>query len=299
MADFIPIQSFQDASASSLQTSRLADLQRQSAVKSGEPLTDAKKAEYQKAAKGFESMFINMMMKQMRTSMLEEKKPGEESMSFGADTLQGFTDLQFADYAVTQGGTGLASQIYQHLTGEKLPTVTQTTGVNSSLPQSDKPMLDLSGAKSKISAPLQQKGNFIDKVTSRLKPFEKTISQAAQTHNVPVSLIKGVIAAESAGKSTAQSAAGAKGLMQLMDATAGDLGVDNSFDASQNIAGGVKYLDMMLKKFDGNVENALAAYNAGAGNVQKYNGIPPFKETQSYVRNVLRYASQFEEDNLA
>lgn len=128
-----------------------------------------------------------------------------------------------------------------------------------------------------------------ENILAGAEKYSSEIKKAAQTYDVPEKLIAAVMKQESNFNSSVVSSAGASGLMQLMPTTARYLGVEDRFDPQQNIMGGAKYLRQMLDKFDNNIETALAAYNAGPGNVNKYGGIPPFTETQNYVKNVLNY----------
>ena len=137
------------------------------------------------------------------------------------------------------------------------------------------------------------KNNGIHAGAGEKETIEKCIQEAALKYGLAPQLIKAVIKAESGFKVDAVSVAGAQGLMQLMPATANDLGVTNPFDIRQNIDGGTRYLRQMFDLFDGDARLALSAYNAGPGNVQKYGGDVPFPETRRYVARVLASVGDF------
>ena len=134
---------------------------------------------------------------------------------------------------------------------------------------------------------LGEKTNAIQQTT-----LDDYFQEASQTYGVPVSLLKAVAKAESNFDQSVVSSAGAVGVMQLMPETAKDLGVKNIYDTKENIMGGAKELSQLLERYDGDLTLTLAGYNAGIGNVQKYGGVPPFKETQNYIKKVTAYLGQ-------
>jgi soluble lytic murein transglycosylase-like protein len=130
-------------------------------------------------------------------------------------------------------------------------------------------------------------------LTARSSEFDHMLTDAAQRYNLDPALLKAVAQTESNFSSAAVSHAGAKGVMQLMDATARQLGVTNSFDPAENIDGGARYLRQMLDRYQGNEVLAVAAYNAGPGAVDKWGGLPPYAETRAYVPRVLGLREQY------
>ncbi|MBR6014775.1 MAG: lytic transglycosylase domain-containing protein [Firmicutes bacterium] len=128
--------------------------------------------------------------------------------------------------------------------------------------------------------------------TSKEYDLDAIFEKAAATYDVPVKLLKAMAKAESNFNVNAVSSCGAQGIMQLMPATSAALGVTDPFDPEQNIMGGAKYISDKIKKYDGDIKLALAAYQAGSGNVAKYGGVPPFKSTQTYIKNIYNYMGE-------
>jgi len=133
---------------------------------------------------------------------------------------------------------------------------------------------------------------------SEINKYDQLILRASRKYNVDSALVKAVIKAESNFNHQAVSPKGARGLMQLMPTTATSLKVQDSFHPENNIEGGVRYLGYLLNVFKGNLSLALAAYNAGEAAVARHHyNIPPYRETQTYVRRVLQYFSQYRNEN--
>lgn len=198
------------------------------------------------------------------------------------NALQTFGAVQ--TYAEQGDNSSMFTELLQEMLTEISPTTASTSMSENLLGQLS------SGFSSSITfdsiPPVVATDN---KTTTQTGDIADIIRQAAEKYNLPEKLIESVIKQESNFNPNAVSHAGASGLMQLMPGTANHLGVNNRFDPMENVMGGSKYLRQMLNQFDGNIDVALAAYNAGPGNVKKYGGIPPFKETQNYVQKVLGY----------
>ncbi len=152
---------------------------------------------------------------------------------------------------------------------------------------------DVEGTKEQEDVFQQKLFNMPKPETAKLSgsaaDYQQIISEVSNQHGVPESLISAMIRAESNYNPKAVSAKGAVGLMQLMPETARSLGVRNIYDSYENIEGGTRYLKQLLDKFDGNLIHSLAAYNAGPGAVERYGGVPPYEETNRYIKNVLKY----------
>jgi soluble lytic murein transglycosylase-like protein len=183
------------------------------------------------------------------------------------------------------------AQLDAYMNGIDTKVRRQLETYSSQSPQSFDSILESSletGSK-KVKATLK-KDDFSRLPQNFEEYLENTTAEIANQYGVDLSpaLVRSVIKQESGFNPNAKSGAGAEGLMQLMPATAKGLGVYNSLNPYQNLKGGVTYLAQMLKKFDGNLQKSLAAYNAGPKAVEKYGGIPPYRETQNYVESIMR-----------
>ena len=182
--------------------------------------------------------------------------------------------------------------IFSLLSLSSAQDVYMSVGADGSVSFTDSPPQDQGFVVFDVNGPPPQKKHVTNKNFPRIDDYDHLILEASAKHLVSAALIKAVIMAESGMNPGAKSHAGAQGLMQLMPATARGLGVEDPWDPVQNIDGGSKYLRKNIDRFS-NIELALAAYNAGPGNVLKYKGIPPFEETQVYVKRVMDLYEMF------
>lgn len=268
---------------------------------------DAEKTKLRKATREFESFFMYQLLKTMRSTVPKStlNDDGVFSGDMGKEVFTDMFDIQLAKKMVTGNKKSISELLYHSL--EKLVEAQ----FNSNAADKElkiKPLLE-STEKSinikkniykkipvkKINYPLKSDSEDFLPISNSIKPiksddilsrFGEYIKAASNKTSLDPALIVSVIKAESNGNPDAVSSAGAKGLMQLLDSTASQYEVKNQFNPEENINAGSQYLKDLIDRF-GSLRLALAAYNAGPSNVMRYNGIPPFKETEIYVEKVL------------
>lgn len=179
-----------------------------------------------------------------------------------------------------------ASSNFENTLQNSIEESSQPSG-NFSLPSKTSTTTSLPEISSFSSIP-----SMSDVSSSSRPEIEGYIKKYSKEYGVDENLVRSVVKAESGFNPNAKSPVGAIGLMQLMPATARSMGVNDPYNAEQNIQGGTKYLKGLLDRFGGDKEKAVAAYNAGAGAVNKYGGVPPYRETQNYVKKVLGYQNE-------
>lgn len=239
------------------------------------------------ATKQFESLLTSMMLKSMNQTTGGLFGNSEEG--YGNDMFDTLFEQQIADKMSATKSLGVAELLYKKITGEDM-----SEEIKNKLSVKLNPIRIQNNSVPADATKVQPSSSSLE----RINEYEKHIDEASTTFGVDKNVIKSIIMAESAGNHKAVSSAKAKGLMQLMDSTAADMGVNNSFNPRENIFGGTKYFAQMLRQYSGDLKLALAAYNAGPQNVAKYNGVPPFDETKTYINKVLGYIEHFSENKI-
>ncbi len=223
-----------------------------------------------KACQDFESIFLFHLLRTMRSTIPKDEFLEDD---LGGDILTSVMDEELAKKIASRQGLGISDMLYKELSRSNSD---KTTVENKRITQLD---LDLPKTRPKDLSDIP--------TLEKIGRFEDYIHLAATKYEVSPQLIKAVIYHESGGNPKAVSPRGAKGLMQLVDTTAQEMGAKNVFDPKENILAGTKYLKSLLERFRGDVRLALAAYNAGPSVVEKLKQVPPFKETVNYVNKVL------------
>lgn len=250
------------------------------------------------AALDFQAMFLGQMYKAMRKSTLGE---GLTETSSGRAMFTEMLDQEYArmdsrnpahagatgmEKALSGMSNSLAAQVYRAMLRQDGSDIPAAPGMRT--------LTDPARSAAMARALGGPKADVLKSPALGDETLDPMVDLASRTHGVDRNLIRSVIGQESAGRPLAVSAAGAKGLMQLMDTTAAELGVKNAFNPRENVMAGTRYLKRMLDRFGGDQKLALAAYNAGPGAVDRFGGIPPYAETKNYVEKVLKAKAEMD-----
>jgi Rod binding domain-containing protein len=265
---------------------------------------DQEKARLKEAAKQFEALFSYQLLKVMRETIPDNPLADGVPMANGAgkDIFTQLFDMEVAQKMTGNGRTSLADLLYKSMEkavdaqfGQK-PEIPAIKSLRAEQPESipihRNPVEDL---PKRLPIPLHRTSEIISQDLHQMDisgdpivdKYGDLIRNAAKTANLKPELVYAVIKHESAGDTTAISPKGAKGLMQLMDSTAADYGVSDPSDPVRNVEAGTRYLSDLVRRFDGDIRTALAAYNAGPGTVERHGGVPPYKETREYIERII------------
>ena len=265
---------------------------------------EEEKVRLKKATKEFEAFFMYQLLKTMRETIPENPLTEGSPMAGGQgkEIYQQMFDMELGKTVATGGHGSISELLYNSMEKlvdakydapilnttihEKAPTAAPVRFERPAVPITRPQPARLPEAPAALPLQSRVRPAMKDSIMAR---YGSLIDEAAKATKLDSALIASVIRAESNGNPTAESSAGAKGLMQLMDGTAAELGVADSFNPKQNIMAGSRYLAQLLSRF-GSLKLALAAYNAGPTNVEKHGDVPPFPETHKYIEKVTSLA---------
>ena len=264
-------------------------------------LEENQKSQSELVKEQYELMIAQIQMeiqetRRQRTSLMQEIQTAARSED-GYDTGNAFSEVSKINSALEKLNSQLLSTITEYqMQMQQLAIQAKQTELQLTAMASSAAGASAAGTSTSTGTAGSSGTSGTGKITSNLDgstaQIDSLIEKYANEAGLDPNFVKAVVKAESSFNPNATSSCGAQGLMQLMPATAASLGVSNAYDPEQNIKGGVKYLKQMYDQF-GSYDLALAAYNAGPGAVQKYGGIPPYSETQNYVKKINQFWNEY------
>jgi Rod binding domain-containing protein len=254
-------------------------------------LADGEEKALRKVSKDMESLFVKLLLDSMDKTVPRGEDSWDNSQAM--QTWRGMLNEQLSGQLGESSPIGLAEIIFKQLSVDsarhkEVPPA--AAGQSPPAAADNAPTAAPQAPQAPEKAPSHQP---YSSATQRVRGLRGLIERTAGEEGVDPALVAAMITQESGGNPEAVSPAGARGLMQLMPATARMLGVEDVFDPQQNVSGGVRYISQLMERFGGDEKLALAAYNAGPGTVDRYGGVPPYRETTDYVKRVSLLKSDF------